>query len=140
MFDKLKDLKSLKESAAGLVETGLEKVRDALREFNDAVPTLKALGLSVTHTSFGLGAVPEIQATFTGSVDALDREKIGQLLAQGQLNKTTSTILEALKTASMLKDELSGLGFRGLRLQLTLGLLPKVEIGLLPQAGTNGAS
>jgi hypothetical protein len=46
-------------------------------------------------------------------------------------------ILEALKPASNLKDQLGDLGMRGVKVDVKLGLPPKIEVGLLPKAATS---
>ena len=78
-------LDKFKEGAAG---AAAQKAQELLREFNDTIPTLKALGLSVSNISFGMGLVPEIGATFIGSVDALEQDKIRDLMERHRDKKT----------------------------------------------------
>ena len=134
MFEKLKDLK---EAATAAVGTGIEKAQGIMREFNESVPILQALSLSVRNTSFGMGIVPEIRATLVGSIDALDCDKIGELLKENQKNQTATFILEALRTASRLKDQLSVLKFRGVKVDLKLGIPPNVEVALLSETDSD---
>ena len=131
MFDKLGKIAT---SAGSVMDAGVDKVHAVIREFNETMPTIKALGLSVRNISFGMGLVPEVSATLMGSIDALEQAKIDDLLKKHQDNKTTTFILEALKTASNLKDQLGDLGMRGLKVDVRLGLPPKIEVGLLPNA------
>jgi hypothetical protein len=42
-------------------------------------------------------------------------------------------ILEALKPASNLKDQLGDLGMRGVKVDVELGLQPNIDVGLLPK-------
>ncbi|HTI64657.1 MAG TPA: hypothetical protein VL524_14110 [Gemmatimonadaceae bacterium] len=133
MFDKLGKIAS---SAGNVMDAGVDKVHEVLREFNETMPTIKALGLSVRNISFGMGLVPEVSATLIGSIDALEQDKIDDLLKKHQDNRTTTLILEALKTASNLKDQLGDLGMRGVKVDVKLGLPPKIEVGLLPKAPT----
>ena len=97
MFDKLKEV------SAGAVA---DKAGDMIRDFNDAIPTIKALGLSVSDMSFKMGIPPEIGATFTGSVEALDQAKIKELIERHADKKLITALLETLRTASNLKDQL----------------------------------
>jgi len=133
VFDKLGKIAS---SAGNVMDAGVDKVHEVLREFNETMPTIKALGLSVRNISFGMGLVPEVSATLIGSIDALEQDKIDDLLKKHQDNRTTTLILEALKTASNLKDQLGDLGMRGVKVDVKLGLPPKIEVGLLPKAPT----
>ena len=156
MFEKLREVASeavgvgtdssggfmdkLKGAAAGAVGAGVEKAQEIMREFNDAIPTIQALGLSVKNISFGMGLVPEIAATLVGSVEALDRGKIEELLKHYQKNRTATFVLEALRTASSFKDQLSQIGITGIKIDLKLGVPPKVEVGLLSQAESAGVT
>jgi hypothetical protein len=134
MFDKLGKITI--PNAGNVMDAGVAKVHEVIREFNETMPTIKALGLSVRNVSFGMGLVPEVSATLMGSVDALEQEKIDALLKKHQDNKTTVFILEALKTASNLKDQLGDLGLHGVKVGVKLGLPPKIEVGLLPKETT----
>ena len=127
-FDKIK------EAAAGAVGAGMDKAQEIMREFNDTIPTLRALGLSVRNISFGLGLMPEVAATLVGSIDALVSEKIDGLAKEHQKNKTAVFVLEALKTAANLKEQLNQFGVRGVKVDVKLGVPPKVEVGLLAAA------
>ena len=134
----------LKAGAAGaaaekIAGAALQKGQELLHELNDAIPTLKALGLSVSNVSLGMGIVPEIGATLTGSVDTLDPQKIKELIERKRENKTVVAILEALRTAANLKDQLSAVGFKGVKADIRLGLPPKVEVALLTAADPSGA-
>jgi hypothetical protein len=122
MFDKLKEV------SAGAVA---DKAGDMIRDFNDAIPTIKALGLSVSDMSFKMGLPPEIGATFTGSVEALDQAKIKELIERHAEKKMITALLETLRTASNLKDQLRELEFRGVKVDVKLGISPTVEVGLL---------
>jgi len=119
---------SLKGGSVGVI---LDKAQQMTREFNDTIPTIKALGLSVSNVSLGMGIVPEIGATLTGSVEALDQQRLKDMIERHRENKIVTTILEALGTASRLKDQLSQIGFKGIRVDVKLGIPPKVEVGLL---------
>ena len=129
----LEQLKAGATAAAAEKVAGaaLQKGQDLMRELNDTIPTLKALGFSVSNVRFGMGIVPEIGATLTGSVDTLDPQKLKELIERHRENKTVATILEALRTAANLKDELSAVGFKGVKTDVKVGLPPKAEVTLL---------
>ena len=125
MFEKIK---------GAAADAAVEKAQELLREFNDTMPTIKALGLSVSHITVGMGIVPEIGATLIGSVEAVEQQKIKELIERHRENKTLTFLLEALRAASNLKDQLSEVGFRGVKVDMKLGLPPKIEVGLLSKA------
>jgi hypothetical protein len=62
----------IKEGVAGAVD----KTNEIVRELNETLLILKALGISVRDVSFAMGVPPEIKARLIGSVDALDQHKI----------------------------------------------------------------
>lgn len=131
MFEKLK------EGAAGV---GAQKAVELLHDFNDSIPTLKALGLSVGNITFEMGLVPEVAATFTGSVEALDPAKIKDLAERHKESKILSAILEVLRTVGTLKAQLSELPVTGVKLDVALGISPKLTVGLLTRAGAPQAA
>jgi hypothetical protein len=122
MFDKLKD---------GLMSQSAAKAQELLRDLNDAIPKIKALGLSVESVGIKVGVPPEITARLVGSVAALDAEEIGKMAKESAENKLLGALLEALRTAANVKEYLQQVGFKGLRADAKLGLLPSVEVGLL---------
>jgi hypothetical protein len=124
-------LQMLKARAANLA---VEKGQQVLREFNELVPTLHGLGLGLSDVSLKLGLPPEISASLTGSVDALDADTIKELIERHRGNQTVTVVLEGLHTASNFRQELVNLGFRGLKLDVRLGMFPSVKLGLLPSA------
>jgi len=125
MFEKLK------KGAAG---AGAQKAQELLHEFNNTIPTLKAFGLSVSNISFEMGLVPEIGATFTGSIEALDKDKIKDLMERHRDKKILTMILEVLRTVGTFKEQLSELPVTGIRLEVSLGISPKLRVGLLTKA------
>ena len=130
MFDKDK----IKESVAGV----LDKSTDAVRELNDAILIVKTIGISVKDISFKIGIPPGIKGKLMGSVDALNLDKIKKLADDHQKNKTVVLILEALKTVSILKDLLPNVPARGVKIELELGMAPKVDVQLLTEKESHG--
>jgi len=79
----------------------------------------------------GMGIIPEIGATLTGSVETLDAEKIKKLIEKHQDNKILISILEALRTASNFKELLGELPFKGVQVNVDLSLPPKIAVSFL---------
>jgi len=122
MFSKLKD---------GLASQSLEKAHDVIREFNDMVPKIKAIGLSVENVGIKMGLPPEITARLVGSAAALDEKEIEKLAKENAGNKILGAILDSLRTAALFKEQLQSVGFKGVKIDVKLGLLPSVDISLL---------
>ena len=128
-------LQMLKSQAAKIA---VDKGQRVLAEFNELVPTLRGLGLGISDVSLKLGMPPEISAALTGSIDALEHDVIKELITRHQGNQTVKIVLEGLLTASNFRAQLVDLGFRGLKLDVRLGMFPSVKLGLLPAAITAG--
>ena len=121
-------LSKLKEGLAG---QSLEKAQDVIREFNDTVPKIRALGLSVENVGIKMGIPPEITARLVGAAAALDEKEIAKLAKENEGNKILGAILDSLRTAALFKEQLQSVGFKGVKIDVKLGLLPSVEISLL---------
>jgi hypothetical protein len=102
-----------------------------LKDFNEAVPTLKALGFSVTAMKMGMGVPPEVEVSLRGSLDAINPAKLKSLIEAHQGNTVLVSSLKALETAHNMKALLGDLMFKGIEAKIKLGLLPKIEIEFL---------
>jgi len=119
---------SIKEKAGMLSEAAVDRVNDLLRELNDAIPTLKSLGLSVKDVDFRMGVIPEVRATLVGSIDALDPEQIQGLIDSNPDKDLLTAVLRSLQSAYHLKTLLVSVGFQRVEMDLKLGLPPSVSV------------
>jgi hypothetical protein len=134
-------LQILKSQGAKLAaKLTAEKAQRVLREFNETVPILRGIGLGVDNISLKMGFPPEVTATLIGSVDGLNPEIITTLRENHKDNRTIVILLEAAAAAANFKDELKTLGFNGIKVDLRLGLIPSVKLGLMPVALPAGAA
>ncbi len=116
-------------SDAGVAITG--KVEQLVHDFNAAIPAMKTLGFSVKSFTIGVGLLPELDATLEGDVDALDPAKIQALIDAHADNKALVAILTSLQTAAKFKNLLTGMGIKGVEIDIKLGFPPLVTIDLL---------
>lgn len=136
MLDRFKDMVTSGAALDTLKEAltpgaAIEKAHQVLRDFNETLPTLKALGLSVSDMSFKMGIPPEIAASLVGSIDTLDGGALKGVKDRHKDNQVVTLMLEALILASAFKNQLNGLGFAGIRMDVKLGLFPSVQVSLL---------
>jgi hypothetical protein len=129
MIAKLDDM--LKKVPPGTASMAVEKVHQLVGDFNDAIPKIKGLGLSVSNFRMGMSIIPDIGARLTGSIEALDAGKIKELIESHQDNKVLISILEALRTASNFKKLLSELLCKEVQVDLNLSLPPKIAVNFL---------
>ena len=107
------------------------KVQELVHDFNAAIPTMKAMGFSVSSFTIGVGLIPEIDATLTGSVKALDPHEIQKVIEGHPDDKSLKAVLEALQMAANFKEQLTEIGMKGVEVDIKLGLPPLVSINLL---------
>ena len=129
-FGDFKDkAEKLKDASASVAGAGMEKVNQLLDDFNKSVPAIKALGLSVENFRMDMGTIPEINARITGSVDAIDSEKLQKVADENQDNKILVSLMKGLQAAANAKGKLGELGFKGVEADIKLGLPPKISVG-----------
>jgi hypothetical protein len=135
MLDKFKQgltsqASGLVSQAGGLTSQLSGQIDEVLRQINEALPMLSACGLSVEDMSIKMAMPPEFAAKIIGSVEALDEKRLGEMAKAAGDNKLMASLLEALRTAAMFKEKLS-VAFKGVKLDVKLGVLPSIHVGLL---------
>src|SRR5262245_1621863 len=106
MSEKLKEATNdIVETAAGAAEAAVDKVNHLLGDFNKAIPIIRALGLSVIDVRITTGLLPGVRAKLTGSVEALDGDKLKEQLTGKEQNKILTSILQSLQTVALFKDQ-----------------------------------
>jgi len=124
LMDKAKDVASGAVDAAG-------KLVD---EFNQALPTMRALGFTVKDLRIGSGLTPEIGATLVASTDTIDVAKIKTLMDQHADNKILVNALKTLELAFHVRQQIGNIPFKGIELDVTLGLPPHIGVAFLSTA------
>jgi hypothetical protein len=118
------------EKAASAKDAALEKISQSLDKFNEAIPAIKALGFAVTDLNVDMGAIPDVSAKITGSIDSIEEEKIKELIGSNEDNKFLVTVLKGLQTASNIQNKLGDLGFKGVEAEVKLSP-PGIKVGFL---------
>lgn len=127
-------LKDLMSKTQELTASATDTASKFLEEFNEALPTMRALGFDVKDLRMSMGLLPEIGAKLVASVDAIDLKKIDEMSKQQEEKKTLVALLKALQAAYNVKQMVGGVSFKGVEIQLTLGLPPKINVGFLSGA------
>ncbi len=132
VFEKFKEkTKQLKDISDHVKDVSLDKVNQLLDDFNNALPTIKTLGLSMKNFHIGMGVIPEIETTLSGSVDAIDIKKIQELIQDNPDKKILTSILKALQTAFSAKEKLGDLAFKSVEVVTKIGLPPKISVDFM---------
>ena len=123
-----KDLMGKAQELAGTVNEAAGKIMD---EFNEALPTMRALGFTVKDLRVGMGLLPEIGAKLIASTDTVDVKKIKELIEKNSENKTLVAALKGLQMAYNIKQEVGDLPFKGVEL---VGLPPHIGVAFVSNA------
>jgi hypothetical protein len=120
--------KDIVSKAQGLAGAAAEAAGNFVDEFNEALPTMRALGFTLKNLRLGMGLVPEIGATLIASTDTIDVKKIKELIEKHKENKTLVGMLKALEAAYNIKQQIGDIPLKGVEIDVTLGLPPHIGV------------
>lgn len=135
--------KDLVGKAQELTSTATEAAGKFVDEFNEALPTMRALGFTIKDLRVGMGLVPDIGAKLVASTDTLDVKKIKELIDSNPDNKTLVAALKGLQAAYHIKQQVGNVPFKGVEIDITLGLPPHIGVSFVsnaPAAATSTAA
>ena len=112
-----------------------DTVGKLLDDFNAALPTMRALGFTVEDIQVAMGLLPEVNARLVATAANIDVNALDEMIKKRSEQKTLVAVLKALQTAYNLRDQLGDFGLKGVVVDLTLGLPPKVGIGFVKTVG-----
>ena len=124
----LKDMVgTLKEKAVELEGVAKGKITEGLDEFKKAVAILETFGFTVGSITIGMGILPEIHASISGSIENIREDGLKKIIEDHQAEKLLVSLLDALLTAKRLWEHVQ-LKLTGVTLNVTLGVPPKVAV------------
>lgn len=139
-----KDLMNTAESLTGKAEVLTTMAADTaskyLDEFNQALPTIRALGFTIKDFHMSMGIVPEVSAKLIASVDAIDVAKINELASRCEDKKLLLAVLKALETAYQIRKQIGEGSFKSVEMDLTLGIPPHVSVGFVSAAASSSTA
>jgi hypothetical protein len=124
------DLKGVKEKAADMGGATKAKIDETLDEFKKATNLFGKFGFKVGKFKVGMGALPEISTSVSGSLETVQVENIKQLIEDHKDNKLLVSMLKALVTAKEVRDRVELPYFAGAKLDIKLGVPPKISFDL----------
>jgi hypothetical protein len=124
------DLKGVKEKAADIGGATKAKIDETLEEFKNAINLFGEFGFKVGKFKVGMGALPEINTSVSGSLEKVQVENIKQLIVDHKDNKLLVSMLKALITAKEVRDRVELPYFTGAKLDIKLGVPPKISFDL----------
>lgn len=124
------DIKGVKEKASDLGGAAKAKIDETLEEFKNATDIFGKFGFKVGKFKVGMGALPEITTSVSGSLEGIQVEKINQLIEEHKDNKLLTSMLKALVSAKEIRDRIELPYFTGAKLDIKLGVPPKISFDL----------
>ena len=121
----------LKGKAEELKGAAAEKADQLMKEFNEAVPALKGLGFSIRDFHIGMGVMPEVRTKLVGQIKDVKDEKVSELLEKYKEKKLLSSMLKSLQAALRIKGMLEALPFKGIAMDVTLGVPPNLSVDFI---------
>jgi hypothetical protein len=129
--EKTMAFKDLVNKAQEVTGSAAEASGKLLDEFNEALPTMRALGFAVSDFRVGMGLLPEIGAKLIASTDTVDPKKINELIEKQKERKTLVMVLKTLEAAYNIRQQIGSIPFKGVEIDMTLGLPPRVGVGFV---------
>ena len=123
LFDKIKDSGG---KLSNLKETGVEKVKSTLKDFENALPIIKKAGYNLNELNVGVGLPPSIIASF--SIKKVSEKEYSAALDEIDSNKVGKAVLNALNSASKMKEKLEIKSMTMNEIHVEIGLIPKVNL------------
>ncbi len=128
-FDRFKTLvDGVTETGRELAGSALGKLTETQQELNRMLPVVKALGLSVRNFGVDMAVPPVARLTLVGAVAAVEPDKLQATIDAHKEEKLLVLILEALRSAHYMKDQLGDLGLGGVRADVTVALPPSIRV------------
>ena len=125
------EFKGLVGKAHDLAGSATATAGKVLDEFNEALPTIRALGFRVRDLHVGMGLLPEIGAKLVASTDEIDVAKLEELIEHNADKKILAMALKGLHAAYNIKQQLPDVALTGVELDLTLGVPPRVSVSFV---------
>jgi hypothetical protein len=125
------EFRSLVGKAQELAGSATATAGRMLDEFNEALPTIRALGFTVKDMHVGMGLLPEVGAKLVASTDTIDVTRLDELIQKNADKKILVTALKGLHAAYNVKQQIPDVPFKGVELDLTLGLPPRISVAFV---------
>ena len=111
----------------GLTGAAQGKLNELLDDYKKVTGVLEKFGFKIGTFSVGMGVLPEIHTTISGSVEDLREESLKQTIEEHQGEATLVSLLKALIASKQIWEHVE-LKLTTLTLDVTLGVPPKVGV------------
>lgn len=124
----LKDfMETLKGKTEGLADVAKVKVNEWLDEYKKAIAILEMLGFTVGKFTVGMGMLPEIHTSISGSIEDIREESLKKIIEEHKEETLLVSLLNALIMARRFWER-AELKLTGVTLDVTLGVPPNIKV------------
>jgi hypothetical protein len=124
----LKDLMgAVKERTEGLGDVAKGKLDAWLDDYKKAVAVLETFGFKVGKFTVGMGLLPEIHTSISGSIENIREDEMKKMIEEHQSEALTVALLKALITTRRCWEHVE-LKLTGVTMHVTLGLPPNISV------------
>ena len=126
-LDKAKDIAGkASEGISGLKDMGGDKVKEIIKDFDEARPHLESAGYKLSGLEIEMGVPPKLTTEF--ECGEASEEKINLALEGLKGNKVGTIVLKSLIKANGLQSGISMKGLNFSHIEIDVGLIPTVRL------------
>jgi len=115
------------DKAGGLGDVAQGKVNEYLDEYKKVIAILEPFGFTVQKFTVGMGVLPEIHTTISGSIENIREDGLKKMIEEHSANALLVSLLKALLMAKGFWERME-LKLTGVTLNITLGVPPRISI------------
>ena len=119
-------LEAFKEQTEGLADVAKGKVSEWIDEYKKAIAILERFGFTVGKFTVGMGILPEIHTSISGSIENIREESLKKMINEHQAETLLVSLLNALIMARRFWER-AELKLTGVTLEVTLGVPPNIK-------------
>lgn len=123
----LKDLVgAIKGATEGLGDVAKGKMDEWVDEYKKAIVVLETFGFTVGKFTLGMGVLPEINTSISGSIQNIREDNLKKLIEEHQAETMLVSLLNALIMIRRLWEHMQ-LKLTSVTLHITLGVPPTIK-------------
>jgi hypothetical protein len=120
---------TIKGATEGLADLSTGKVKEWLDEYKKATATLETFGFTVGKFTVGMGVLPEIHTSLSGSIQNIREDSLKKAIDEHQAEKLLVSLLNALIMARRFWEHVE-LKLTGVTLDVTLSVPPAIKVDI----------
>jgi hypothetical protein len=120
---------TIKGATEGLGDVAKGKVNEWVDEYKKAITVLETFGFTVGKFTVGMGVLPEINTSISGSIENIREDSLKKLIEEHQAETLLVSLLNALIMTRRLWEHMQ-LKLTNVTLHITLGVPPTIRTEL----------